>query len=90
MTGVPIGWWGFNKRKNSSGDMTYCTIREITQGMFQTPNMHTVLLKYGKKYYNISAIKTGLFIFMEGWFKAPRILKKCKFFLKIYYSKSND
>lgn len=48
MTGVPIGWWGFNKRKNSSGDMTYCTIREITQGMFQTPNMHTVLLKYGK------------------------------------------
>lgn len=32
----------------TSGDMTYCTIREITQGMFQTPNMHTVLLKYGK------------------------------------------
>lgn len=61
MTGAPIGWWGFNKRKNSkrydllynkgnnsSGDMTYCSIREITQGMFQTPNMHTVLLKYGK------------------------------------------
>lgn len=50
---------------------------------------HSVI-KIWKKYYNISAIKTGLFIFMERLFKAPRILKKCKFFLKIYYSKSND
>lgn len=29
----------FHKRKNSNGDMTYCTIREITPGMFQTSNM---------------------------------------------------
>lgn len=35
-------------RGRTQRDMTYCTIREITQGMFQTPNMHTVLLRYGK------------------------------------------
>lgn len=76
MTGAPIGWWGFNKRKNSKRyDLLY-NKGNNSRYVSNSKYAHSVI-KIWKEYYNINAIKVGLFSFMERWFKARKILKKC-------------